>query len=409
MVSTFLFDLDLTLVDSSAVEAWRNARMWTRVRANMGLITAFDVATDSAPHEIPGLLRERGYRVGVVTSSPRWYAEQVLEQFGVEVDVLVAYDDTTEHKPDPAPIQRALELLGRNAADACYVGNDPVDVEASYHAGVFSVVVGWGIGSAERMASGAADLLIYKPELLLRPERFLQRRYVAEVASEELEPLLHRGSILPCGGHVEQYALGRYFARADPRHAESALSAKILEFKNSDEPAELFAPALSAFFARIDWTPDYVVPVPPKPSQARNRFRVLLEDSDVDFPEDVEVLTDGLRCIKEVGNYKAMNAVERADAIDGAFEVTDTVSGRVLLLDDALTTGETTRECARVLMAGGAAEVRVLGLAKDQHAFARKTCSACNRTMKIRVNGTTGERFWGCSGYPDHCRHTENL
>jgi predicted amidophosphoribosyltransferase len=187
------------------------------------------------------------------------------------------------------------------------------------------------------------------------------------------------------------------------------LSAKILEFKNSDEPAELFAPALSAFFARIDWTPDYVVPVPPKPSQARNRFRVLLEDSDVDFPEDVEVLTDGLRCIKEVGNYKAMNAVERADAIDGAFEVTDTVSGRVLLLDDALTTGETTRECARVLMAGGAAEVRVLGLAKDQHAFARKTCSACNRTMKIRVNGTTGERFWGCSGYPDHCRHTENL
>ena len=29
--------------------------------------------------------------------------------------------------------------------------------------------------------------------------------------------------------------------------------------------------------------------------------------------------------------------------------------------------------------------------------------------MRVRTNGYTGERFWGCSGYPDHCQNTENM
>jgi ComF family protein len=51
----------------------------------------------------------------------------------------------------------------------------------------------------------------------------------------------------------------------------------------------------------------------------------------------------------------------------GAFKVLDDVVGReVLLVDDILTSGATARECARVLMAAGAAKVWVATLARAQ-------------------------------------------
>ncbi|SKA41328.1 Phosphoribosyl transferase domain-containing protein [Enhydrobacter aerosaccus] len=159
----------------------------------------------------------------------------------------------------------------------------------------------------------------------------------------------------------------------------------------------------------LDWTPEYIVPVPMKPSQARNRFEQLLQFGANHFDEDIEVALDGLGCIKEIENYKQKNPLERAEAIKGAFTSDFTWNGaKILLIDDVHTTGGTTNECVRVLTANGAGEVRVMTLAKDQRVFARKTCPACSRSMKIRVNHTTNVKFWGCSGYPTYCQNTED-
>ena len=104
-----------------------------------------------------------------------------------------------------------------------------------------------------------------------------------------------------------------------------------------------------------------------------------------------------------------MNPLERAEAIKGAFRSNCAWNGAtILLIDDVYTTGETASECVQMLTERGAGEVRVMTLAKDQRGFSRKSCPACGRSMKIRVNSTTHERFWGCSGYPDYCRNTED-
>lgn len=404
-----IFDLDMTLVDSSALEEWRKARMWKQVMLSLRRVKPFDVTGSNSPHELPALLRGRGHRVAIVTSSKRDYATEVLKLFGIEHDGLIAYEDTEQHKPDPAPILAALEHLDVEPSDAIYVGDSPFDVEASYHAGVFSVGAGWGVQNVEAFSFAAPDALLMKPSTLLRLSTVERASYFAEVRARKLEPYPHAGSFLPCGGSPARYALGRYFMTEDPRHAISDLSRRLLQFKTNDDPAPVFARALASFIKRVGWTPDFVLSVPPKPSQSRDRFESLFAATQGLVGAEVNLATDGLRCVKEIEGYKRMGALERAKAIRGAFEskyVWENCS--VLLVDDVLTTGETVAECARVLLADGAVEVRVVTIGKDQQVFARKSCAACTRPMRVRTN-RDGVKFWGCSGYPDYCKNTEDL
>ena len=68
-----------------------------------------------------------------------------------------------------------------------------------------------------------------------------------------------------------------------------------------------------------------------------------------------------------------LSRVGRRRNLRGAFRVTGDVRGRELLLvDDILTSGATARECARVLIAAGAAKVWVATLARAQKGFVRR-------------------------------------
>ena len=405
--TAFLFDLDLTLVDSSAIAAWRDHGMWPHVYANLHLVKAFD-ELDDPPHEIPAKLRAAGRRVAVVTSSPRRYAMALLKQFKIEYDVLVAYEDTEQHKPDPAPLQKALEELGVPPGEACHVGDAATDSEASYHADVFSIGAAWGVASFETLCSAAPDAMVTNPATLTRLGPVERRMYFAEALAAGFEPKPHLGSALPCGKEPRLFALGRYFKTGDSRHGQSPLAAQILVQKNSDDAAPMFGRALGFFLEQLAWRPDYLVAVPPKPSQERNRFMAVLDQARDSIRDETVVLLDGLQSIKEVEDYKAKGPMERREAIQGAFASKYTWrNSKVLLLDDVLTTGETVGECVRVLRAHGAAEVRVVAFGKDQQAFARKHCPVCGRAMRVR-NGRYG-RFWGCSGYRSGaCEHTED-
>ena len=408
-MALFIFDLDMTLVDSSALESWRRMQFWAHVKTNLGQVKPF-VKGSFPAHELPARLQAEGHKVAVVTSSPRWYAVALTKQFNIPYDALVAYEDTEQHKPDPAPLLKALELVGAKADDAGHVGDQPTDVEASFHAKVVSIGAAWGVQNFDSLSSSAPDLLFHKPSSLLKLDLLLGRGYVAEVLSEGHKPAPHWGATLPCGGDPIRYALGRYFTAADPRHATSKLSANILDLKNGDAKAPLFAEAVAAFLREVKWRPDSAMAVPPKPSQSRHRFQVIAQHLDPDIEPDIEIALDGLKCVKEVQGYKQMNSLQRAEAIKGAFATDYTWDkGKVLLLDDVLTTGETTNECARVLLARNASEVRILALARDQQTFARQFCPACSRTMKVRTNGSTGEKFWGCSGYPHYCHYTMSM
>lgn len=99
-------------------------------------------------------LAERGHPLAIVTSKATPIAHQSLAFVGLNryFPVVVGYDDTTRHKPDPAPVLFALERLGVTADRAVFVGDSPHDVHSGNAAGVLTVAALWGPFDRETLA-----------------------------------------------------------------------------------------------------------------------------------------------------------------------------------------------------------------------------------------------------------------
>jgi hypothetical protein len=358
------------------------------------------------------LFRERGKGVAIVTSSPSPYARAILSLFQIPCDVLVGYYDTEAHKPDPEPLNLALQRLGCSPEECLYVGDEPSDAKAAYHAKVKSVGALWRFTSLadpelKKFWRSAPDMALLQPGTLLLPHRLSLCRYLGEASIDGQGVHNHEGYRLywqeADGVRVE--CLGRYFTGSDERSSQ-AWTRRVLELKNNPSVGDSFVPPLAAFLNRYTWKPDFIVPVPPKPGET-SRFTAILDVLPDQLVTACTPLLDGLTCLRAVDGYKGLTHEARDTAIRGTISSNYSWTGkRVLLLDDVVTSGSTTRECARTLRSDGADEVRLLGLSAAQESFTLTRCPKCGRTMKRRTRKSDGAPFWGCSGYPNHCRYT---
>lgn len=91
-------------------------------------------------------LHRTGYRMGVVTSKASDIANRSLGFVGLDryLDVVVGFDATDRHKPEPEPVQYALNALHIGPSEAVFVGDSPHDMYAGNAAGVITVGALWG-------------------------------------------------------------------------------------------------------------------------------------------------------------------------------------------------------------------------------------------------------------------------
>ena len=100
------------------------------------------------------LLREAGYRLGIVTDGAGTVQRNKIAALDLEplVDAVVCTDEIGREwwKPSTTPFNVALALLDVAAADAAYVGNDPGKDFAGPNAlGMRTIQIGaWGRGDA---------------------------------------------------------------------------------------------------------------------------------------------------------------------------------------------------------------------------------------------------------------------
>ncbi len=112
---------------------------------NVGKTTAI-----AGAREALAALRERGYRVGLLTRGTRLYISSALRVAGFsekDFDAIICRDDFPEQeaKPNGKAMRRVAEMLGLDIAECVMLGDHPIDLECARASGseFVGVVSGW--------------------------------------------------------------------------------------------------------------------------------------------------------------------------------------------------------------------------------------------------------------------------
>jgi len=117
--------------------------------------------------EMPGatrtlkLMKERGFRMAVLSCNGRLCIESTLKKFGVfeYFDDIVTRDDKFEMKPSPAAVEHLLKKFRVGKDEAVMIGDGWRDLEVARKSGIKSVIV----------SQGGQDVgLINKPDHIIK-------------------------------------------------------------------------------------------------------------------------------------------------------------------------------------------------------------------------------------------------
>jgi len=119
-------------------------------------------------------LKANQKQLGVVTSKLRDGAMRGLRISGLDeaFDIVIGCDDVTHSKPHPEPVLRAVEELGVKPAETVFVGDSRHDMESGRAAGVQTAAVLWGPFDRNHLADLKPDYWLEKPSdlRLLTPD-----------------------------------------------------------------------------------------------------------------------------------------------------------------------------------------------------------------------------------------------
>lgn len=151
-----IFDLDGTLYDTSIVDPLlRQLRQVKRMSPEYHQIWRDIDKTIDAYKDYDGMadvlnfIRENGIKTVLVTGAVKRRTNK-LKRFNLPLMGIVSRFDVSHKKPHPAPMFRALEILGCDASKVLSIGNQIIDLQSSKGAGIDFALASWGVRDHER-------------------------------------------------------------------------------------------------------------------------------------------------------------------------------------------------------------------------------------------------------------------
>ncbi len=403
-MSAVIFDLDETLLDTAMLRADREHGRWRRLATRLDEVRPYvHMESSLQAADLPARVRAMGLRIGILTHSPRWYAERLLDAFGIRYDTLITGSDGYAPKPDPSSLRAIAEELGVPIQECVMVGDDAADIGAAQNTGAVCIGVAWSRHAPRAWRRCWPDVAVARPDRVIDVlEDRDSRRPFAEVMLAGGKPIWHWGSLLRLGDGV--FSVGHYYKVSDSRHPGDKLSRLIIRAKD-DRRAAGRVGGLLAGLAATPWrgmAVDLVTSVPPKPDQTYDRFALVRAAvaAATDAVDRGEVLHQRF----DDPDYKHQRAEDRPRRVAERFASASLSGERVLLIDDVITSGGQVEECRRQMLAQGAGNVTILVLGVTQDALPR-SCPTCGGILRL-VTGRHGD-FIGCSNFRLGCRYTE--
>lgn len=161
-MKSIIFDLDLTLVDTSCLEEFRHNRNWQEAYRNIPSTTLYPGIS-----EVLEIIRVNNIKMTIVSTSPRPYIEKIVAHYNIPAKYIVSYHDAKPIKPHPAQMLKALELMGEQASKVISFGDRVIDIQASNAAGIESVACFWGSKEKRELINSGYNHAIIRPEEII--------------------------------------------------------------------------------------------------------------------------------------------------------------------------------------------------------------------------------------------------
>ena len=159
---SIIFDLDLTLVDTTCLESLRHNRNWQEAYQRIPETSIYD-----GIGEVMDIIRKHNIPCAIVSTSPRPYIEKIVAHYNLPIHHIVSYHDAKPIKPHPAQMLKALELLGSPAQKTISFGDRVIDIAASNAAGIESVACFWGTKEKSELLRSEYSHAIISPKEIL--------------------------------------------------------------------------------------------------------------------------------------------------------------------------------------------------------------------------------------------------
>ena len=159
---SIIFDLDLTLVDSTIAEQARKERNWSYVYSLIPQFTVYE-----GLEEVFDIIRKHNIKACIVSTAPRPYIERIIAQFNIPCKYIVSYHDAKPIKPHPAQMLKALEIMDEPCEKVISFGDRVIDIQASNVANIESVACFWGTKERKELIYSEYRHAIVKPSEII--------------------------------------------------------------------------------------------------------------------------------------------------------------------------------------------------------------------------------------------------
>lgn len=112
--------------------------------------------------EVIKLIKQRGIKIGLVTSKDETRTLEIVKKVNILFDVIECPDESKRGKPYPDQILRAILKCQADPIETLYIGDMEVDRECAKRAGIDYIHAEWGYGTSDPeilRASKPSDIL----------------------------------------------------------------------------------------------------------------------------------------------------------------------------------------------------------------------------------------------------------
>lgn len=208
--------------------------------------------------------------------------------------------------------------------------------------------------------------------------------------------------------NVDLYFGGRYYANKHMYILNDPLSHIVKQFKSGYVKAvDLFFDSVCCYIARRE-NIDYFTYIPLKPNDIKEGKFDRFNSLQLSKLKKNNMQLDSILNCKEDFSKKGNDLYVRREIVKGAFEVIKDVENKtIVIIDDVFSSGSTILEAVKTLYEAGAKKVIAVLLSVNQLTessikYKNLKCNICGSNMKLRMNKSSGQLFFGCENYQEH-------